>query len=879
MICGILAQAASMALIPNRLAADSPSGGLVLQVSSETAPPDGSVQFKVSVTSPALIATGNISMEFDPATFGNVASVSVFSATGDQIGYSNVRGQHVDAHFSSTSGGIGQLPGLPVFVVSVPVLATATPGAIAQVTVDPTVDPTGVGWTDPNGNSYTVTVSPAKFTVGGSLSVVSVTPRGGLLPQGTIVAITGTGFQAATSVSIDGVAISSVQYIGPQQISFPLGGPTELTGKRVRVTNTNGAFVDYFSALPSASAIPPSGFTTIPNVHPILPLAGYTNTEMFGYAEHAPGPVGYALLNPSVAPVTVSFEGAVVSVRPPDIILTETITIPPGALYFLDAASPLLSGAGNFGEALWITAPAPIRMTIWEVPYSFGFPNNNPPVVSPPPLSPGNPPPQVQVDVVPLTVSWSWQVGTPPPSSTSFRVLGNTNFNVTIPSAAAAWLSASPSTGTPPATVALTPNLVGLSPGTYNATVTVTPVVPSSLVGITAQSSMVTVSVTVTAAPLLTVSAPFCCGFFAPGSNGSSPPQTLTVSTNGNPAPFTVSVIPGTGGNWLTVTPLSGTTPVTLTISANPAGLADGQYSSQIVLSGPMNTVTIPVGLEILSPPPPPPPPGIQVSPAALSFALNAGSGPSTVPQVVTIHPNGIAFTATTQSGGDWLSTALFVNDVQTIIPVNASAVGLSAGTYQGTLTITLGMFNPVVVTVTLTVLPAPTAQTMLTATPSTVSLSVPVGQFVSQTVVLGSAGAPILFSLSVDSLGVADWLQPLFLNSSLKEADGQVATPATISVDVNASNLLPGTYHHHFVLTWATGSLTIPLTLSVTANASLPPIVAAVVDAASATAGALAPGEIIEIFGTGIGPAPTGLILDASGKVATILGGAHRPR
>jgi uncharacterized protein (TIGR03437 family) len=284
--------------------------------------------------------------------------------------------------------------------------------------------------------------------------------------------------------------------------------------------------------------------------------------------------------------------------------------------------------------------------------------------------------------------------------------------------------------------------------------------------------------------------------------------------------------------------------------------------------------VTLSVGLYIHSPPPPDT--GIQVSTSSLSFLLASGSGPPAVPQVITIHPNGISFSAVTQSGGDWMSTALFVNQVQTIIQVNASAVGLSAGTYQGTIIITSGTLPPAQVAVTLTVVPAATAQSMIKATPPNVSLSVQTGQLLNGSIALDSGGTPLLFTLSRDPVGVSDWLLEFSVRSSLPGAIGQVAAPATISFQVNATNLLPGSYQHHFIVTWATGSLTIPVTLSVTPSALHPPILSAVVNAASATPGAIAPGEIIGIFGTGIGSAPTGLALDASGKVSTNIGGTQ---
>ena len=88
---------------------------LTLQISSETAPPGGWAQFRISVNAPTLIASGQISMDFDPSVFGPVAQIAAFSSTGDQIGYATVNAQQVAGHFSSPSAGLGQLPELPVF--------------------------------------------------------------------------------------------------------------------------------------------------------------------------------------------------------------------------------------------------------------------------------------------------------------------------------------------------------------------------------------------------------------------------------------------------------------------------------------------------------------------------------------------------------------------------------------------------------------------------------------------------------------------------------------------------------------------------------------------------------------------------------------------
>jgi hypothetical protein len=160
------------------LAADSTDPGLAIQISSETAPAGGWTQLKVFLTTPAParsserrqqplgdyphVASGSISMDLDPAVFGDISGVAVFSATGDAMGYANVNHQHVDAHFYSPSAWLGGLPDMPVFAVWVPVLASAAPGAATSVSLDPS----GSQLFDAQGNQFAMTVESATFTVG-----------------------------------------------------------------------------------------------------------------------------------------------------------------------------------------------------------------------------------------------------------------------------------------------------------------------------------------------------------------------------------------------------------------------------------------------------------------------------------------------------------------------------------------------------------------------------------------------------------------------------------------------------------------------------------------------------------------------------------------
>jgi hypothetical protein len=124
---------------------------LTLQISNEAAPPGGSAQIKVWASAPTLIASGGLSIDFDPSVFGPIAQLAVFSATGDQIGYANERRAPGPALFFFL-GRHWSVAAIAVFTVSVPVLATAKPGATSSIAANPSAlpkgFPLGVPWTD-----------------------------------------------------------------------------------------------------------------------------------------------------------------------------------------------------------------------------------------------------------------------------------------------------------------------------------------------------------------------------------------------------------------------------------------------------------------------------------------------------------------------------------------------------------------------------------------------------------------------------------------------------------------------------------------------------------------------------------------------------------
>ena len=818
------------------LAAAPANPELALRVQSETAPAGGWAQFKVFAATPHLVVGGTISMDFDPAVFGSIASVAVFSATGDALGYANVNGQHVDAHFSSPSAGIGQLPNLPLFAVWIPVLAGAKAGASTAVTLDPSGSP----WTDAQGNTYTVTVNGGAVTVGGGLSVTSVTPGGGILPAGSALEIAGMGFDSTTTMAIDGVAVASLRFINSTQMEATLGGATELTGQHFHLANANGQMLDYFSAFPSSPTTPPPGFSGSIGIHPLVPLNVFSKVITYSHSpltslDASISRHGLAMLNQTQAPVTVFrtlFSGATT---------VDSFAIPPGTLYLLDDADRdvvIASAAIRMLEVFAVTSAGVSSANVYtpEV-YAISLPI-------------------VQVPLSQTVVSWNWQTGTPQPDAASIDVGGNLGFTVEAP--ATPWLTVTPTQGTAPVKLTLKPNLALMAPGVYTAIISVNPTLPAAFPAYNLQTAKIAVNLTVSARPQILAST-YSIVIFQPA--GGVPVQstpTVTLTSNGQPADYTAlaSTIAGT---WLSVTPVSGTTPATLTVTANTDGLTGGMYSGEVDVFGPANTLRLVVSLTVLPLPSPPPTGNLSASPLDLSFDL-PGGGPAQQSIYVWPVDASIQVSVPTPAGGGWL-TAQMSSNTPGYVLVNASAANLTPGTYRGVVLISSTISGSVQIPVTLTVLNTEIAPTV---TPSSLALTAPAGEAATAKLTVTSGVDPVRFVYAVSPQS-QDWLSAL----------GGFVTPDTIQATANYAQT--GTYQGEVLVTWAKGVIHIPVTFTATpSSVTLPPQTTAILSAASQTPGPMTPGEIFTIFGLGIGPAPAGLQLDASGKVATSVNGVQ---
>ena len=280
------------------------------------------------------------------------------------------------------------------------------------------------------------------------------------------------------------------------------------------------------------------------------------------------------------------------------------------------------------------------------------------------------------------------------------------------------WLTVNPTTGTTPATVAVSASAANLAAGTYGATINFTANSVSQSVGVTftvispgGNSGNITV-------------APTSLTFTAPqGSNPAG--QNLSVSSAAGSAgvSFTVTPITNGGGRWLSASSSAGTTPFNaLTITVTSSGLAANTYTGSILISPTGGTaVSIPVTLTVTSAA------SVSATPTQMTFAYRMGDN-APASQPLSVAGSG-AFTATPTSTGTWLAATPATGTAPTTVNVSIVPANIaSVGTFTGTVLVagTSGSTGSTTVNVTLTVTsPLPTITKVTNAASySTTSIS-----------------------------------------------------------------------------------------------------------------------------------------------------------
>jgi len=162
---------------------------------------------------------------------------------------------------------------------------------------------------------------------------------------------------------------------------------------------------------------------------------------------------------------------------------------------------------------------------------------------------------------------------------------------------------------------------------------------------------------------------PSSLGFNTTGTDS----QTLSITSAGEALAFSLE----TADPWLDVSPKSGTTPATVRVTVNAAGLPAGARTGRIVVSAPQALtprVEVPVTLTV--------PSVMRLAPESLAFTT-AGQAS----QNVTLTAGGPALAFSAAAGAAWLSVSPKSGTAPATLSVTVSAAGLAGGTFEDSIT------------------------------------------------------------------------------------------------------------------------------------------------------------------------------------------------
>jgi uncharacterized protein (TIGR03437 family) len=771
-------------------------------------------QFQLFAPAPTPTAFGTFAMDFDPTIYGPTSRYTVFSATGDAIAYANVSDRHIDVHYSSLSSGIGQLPGLPILTIDLPLLAP-----------------------------------PA-----GQPDVDSVTPL-----SATSLRVDGVNFTAGMPVTIDGAAVASVDFVNTTQLNVTLAAATELTGKHLHAGSA-----DYFIAASSGSGA----------LQFVPALTTFTSASVINHQfEHGGFTEIVALLNPGFAPVT-----AVLQSQPGFHGPTQIVTIQPGELQAVDvggfASVPniqvdcsapirILSFAhraaiGPNGESFFFESPqpplfpAPIQLALSQTAVSWSWQTGTPapaPVtatvngnlpftvalssaswlaiatsassitllpkvtglapgtyhttVAAAPDLPGFTTQPTNIDVS-LTVSTSPLISAagsccaffepvvnmPATGPLTLNIASNgTPVPITAVASGAPWLSVTPDHATTPATLTVTaaPQGLNLPAGTYQATLTVQG--PSNT--LTFPVSLMVFGSPPPQGSTLQVTPSSLAFALEPGSVS----DTRLVSVS----PIGVVISVSSDSPWLaTSVEANGPVPAAINVSASAANLAAGTYTGHVtVASATLGSIVVPVRLTVVAAPAPQT--KLTVTPSTLTFAGDVTQTPT---QTISVDSGGtpVLVKLATQS----TSSVLFVRPVvhsayqspdqsQFLTPatIDVSAGASTPGTYHAALVFTGSNGLSATVPTTLTAAPSSTTPPVIANIVNGASLlagPLAPGEIFS---VFGMALGPGSQLLVNGTAAEVIYALPGQLNA-IVPANFDPSHPATLEVDLPAAKSIP---------------------------------------------------------------------------------------
>jgi uncharacterized protein (TIGR03437 family) len=417
----------------------------------------------------------------------------------------------------------------------------------------------------------------------------------------------------------------------------------------------------------------------------------------------------------------------------------------------------------------------------------------------------------------PSSVSWSYSAGGNFPPQTSLNVTSTTGAATFTASASPAnsWFSIVPTSGNLPniITVEPTANIASLATGAYTGVVTV--------FGSDGSQASFNVNLTVN-------------GGTTNGLTVSPNPISMQTAVNGSSVQQAVTVTSVTGGtlsasvtgSGLSVTVSNATVVANvptsaITVTANPAGLANGTYigSLTVTVGGVSQAVQVSFVVGTGS--------GggggtgsISAAPSAVNFVyeINSGMQINQQQQVFLAGSGNYTATVTNSSGGSWLSVSSTSGSLPSqFFQIVANASGLAAGPYTGAVTFTnTSTSQTAVVSVNLLV----TGTTAIYTSPGDLVFSYIAGttsptQFQNLSL-LASDNSAVAVTAAISNPSNSPWL-------TITSNGSSIAGQAAYAVTVNASNVANGLYTGYITVTAATGNspVTVPVVLNVVGSST----------------------------------------------------------
>ncbi len=315
--------------------------------------------------------------------------------------------------------------------------------------------------------------------------------------------------------------------------------------------------------------------------------------------------------------------------------------------------------------------------------------------------------------------------------------------------------------------------------------------------------------------------------------------QALQIKSTGAALSFTVSI---TGplpfsAEWLSVSAASGTTGATLNVYVNPTSLPGGSYTGTITINcvaaaTPVHTV--PVTLEVGNAPA-----TLTASTAALTFSYITGAAAPASQPIELLTSGGALEVSIAITGGTWLkaspSGSISLVGLPGTVNVTVSPAGLAPGAYSGQIAFSAANASNKTVTVTVTL--------NVSAAVPTIAVSGgiwPPGVLAASPATIVTITGTNFFSTSVVAIGATTLTHTL-------------VGPNTILATIPASLLSSPASLSVVVSTPTASAASAPATFTVYGPG---PQVWAVANGASANTSTVSPGEIVTIYGIGLGPA-----------------------